>query len=173
MRLAYDGLIPAHCASSFGVIVFAMPKLLQFERFHATPSPKKCFNLSKWAENGIFQGVMHDDFDDTDTLPGQRLKAWRLKRGLTQTQLAKMVGTVSGQISLLENGERQLSVKWLLKLADALDVSAGWLLDHDPDELPPDIHEIWGAIPAPQQHLARDVLSAFRPEPPKKDGTNG
>ena len=111
-----------------------------------------------------------DDFDSCDTDAGNLLHAWREHRGLTQEELAEKVGTYSGQISLLENGKRQLSVKWLYRLADALDITPGWLVDHHPNDISSDIYDIWGRIPEPKKQHARDVMMTFQHFP--KNGTD-
>ena len=56
------------------------------------------------------------------------LRAWRTKRKLTQEQLADKVGTSANMIQYLESGERGLSLKWLRRLAPALDTTDGNLL---------------------------------------------
>jgi transcriptional regulator with XRE-family HTH domain len=59
---------------------------------------------------------------------GQRLRAARAARGLTQTQLAAMVGVPVSRISKLEIGTtRQPSFVLLGAVAAALDVSPTWL----------------------------------------------
>lgn len=63
------------------------------------------------------------------------LRAWREHRGLSQEQLAELVDTKGNVISLLESGERGLSDKWLRRLAPALGVSAGWLMDYSPEDV--------------------------------------
>ena len=64
------------------------------------------------------------------------LKAWREHRGMTQEQLAKAVEppTNTNMIQYLESGERGLSLKWLRRLADALDTTPGHLADYSPGE---------------------------------------
>ena len=147
-----------------------MNALFQIERINASEKSKNYFNLHKARISALVHNENMDDFDTCDEAAGNLLQAWREHRGLTQEQLAEKVGTYSGQISLLEHGKRQLSVKWLYRLADALDITPGWLLDHHPSKLPPDIHDMWGKIPEAQQSVVRDVLLAFRHAP--KDGTN-
>lgn len=49
-----------------------------------------------------------------------RIKEWRDRRGLLQTQLAKKVRTTQPTIVKLESGEMQLTEAWLRKLAKAL-----------------------------------------------------
>jgi len=64
------------------------------------------------------------------------LRAWRLHRDMTQEQLAKAVepSTNTNMIQYLESGERGLSLKWLRRLADALDTTPGHLADFAPGE---------------------------------------
>lgn len=144
-----------------------MAALFQIERISAS---EKCFNLAKAQFSELLHNESMDDFDSCDTDAGNLLQAWREHRGLTQEDLAEKVGTYSGQISLLENGKRQLSVKWLHRLADALDITPGWLLDHHPKDLSADILDIWGRIPDSQKSIARDVMIQFQHFP--KEGTN-
>ena len=90
------------------------------------------------------------------------LKAWREFRRMTQGNLAKAIDTTGSVISLLENGERRLSDKWLRRLAPALGTTPGHLLDHDPESLPTDLLEIWASIPEERKAQAMEVLSTFR-----------
>lgn len=90
------------------------------------------------------------------------LKAWREFRRITQDELASRVGTSQNMIAYLESGERGLSAKWLRRLAPALNTSPGHLLDHDPNDLPSDIIEIWGAIEEREKPQALRVLQSFR-----------
>lgn len=71
------------------------------------------------------------------------LQAWRLFRGLSQSELAERVGTNQNMIGYLESGDRGLSAKWLRKLAPALDTTPGMILEHDPRELDADVIDIW------------------------------
>ena len=96
------------------------------------------------------------------------LKAWRDFRDLTQAELAAKVGTNANMIGYLESGERGLSAKWLRRLADALQITPGHLLDHDPRDLPNDILEIWmNADPGQRRQLAEVAKALVR------TGTNG
>lgn len=90
------------------------------------------------------------------------LKAWREFRGLTQAELAEKVGTTGSVISLLENGERRLSDKWLRKLAPALNTGQGLLLENDPGALPTNILEVWADIPDERKDQALEILQTFR-----------
>jgi transcriptional regulator with XRE-family HTH domain len=81
---------------------------------------------------------------DSDKNGGpNHLRAWREFRSLTQSELAEKVDTNANMIGYLESGERGLSAKWLRRLAPALRTTPGMLLDHDPNDLPSDIHDIW------------------------------
>ncbi|MEM1045676.1 MAG: helix-turn-helix transcriptional regulator [Pseudomonadota bacterium] len=59
------------------------------------------------------------------------LKKQRLARGLTQSELARLVGTSQAQIFRLENAERKLTVEWAERLAPALSASVETLLFGD------------------------------------------
>lgn len=96
------------------------------------------------------------------------LKAWREFRHMTQEELAAKVGTTGAVISLLESGSRKLSPKWLRALAPALDTRPGYLLDHDPNDVPTDVMEIWGDISDEDKPAAIRALQGFR-----RTGTTG
>jgi len=51
---------------------------------------------------------------------GHQVACLRIERGLTQAQLAELVGTKQPSIARLERGERMPSVAFLEKVADAL-----------------------------------------------------
>ncbi len=52
--------------------------------------------------------------------PGYQIARLRTQRGLTQTQLAELVGTRQPSIARLENGTSQPSLTFLNKVAHAL-----------------------------------------------------
>ena len=81
---------------------------------------------------------------------------------MTQEQLALAIGTNASVISLLEDGKRRLSDKWLTRLAPALKVSRGWILDHHPDSMDTDFFEVWASIPENAKSQALDILQTFR-----------
>lgn len=97
------------------------------------------------------------------------LAAWRDFRKLTQADLAEKVGTNANMISYLESGERGLSLKWLRRLAPALDTNVGMLAQYDPRELDADLIDIWATVSTREQaklvELAKLLVA--------KDGTNG
>jgi transcriptional regulator with XRE-family HTH domain len=95
------------------------------------------------------------------------LRAWREKAGLTQDQLAALVGTAGNVIGLLESGERGLSDKWLRKLAPHLGTTPGYLLDHDPDEVDAEFLETVIQASKGRKALVLSVIRAL------KTGTDG
>lgn len=94
-------------------------------------------------------------------MPRHFLKEWREFTKISQDELADRVNTTKGVISLLENGHRGLSDKWAYKLADALNIRAGWLLDFDPGEVPTDILRTWLDIKDGDRPQALRVLRSF------------
>lgn len=60
---------------------------------------------------------------DMEDIEGQSLASLRMKRGFSQTALAKKIGTSQAHIARIEGG--QLSLRWdtVIRLADALGVS--------------------------------------------------
>lgn len=90
------------------------------------------------------------------------LREWREFRRMTQQQLADAVDTDKSVISLLESGGRGLSDKWARRLAPALHTTPGYLLDHDPEDLPTSILDIWADIPEENRDMAVRALEIFR-----------
>ena len=60
---------------------------------------------------------------------GQAVLLWRLKRGLTQEELAKRAGVPRPNLSAIERGQREVSLRTVRALAVALDVRPGVLVD--------------------------------------------
>lgn len=54
---------------------------------------------------------------------------WRLERGLTQNELAKKAGIPRPNLSAIERGRREVSLKTIYHLASALDLNPGALVD--------------------------------------------
>lgn len=61
-------------------------------------------------------------------MDGERLRYWRLVRGMTQRDLADRAGTTHAAISHIEAGKRQPRPSMILKLAEALGVKPEELL---------------------------------------------
>lgn len=60
---------------------------------------------------------------------GETIKALRLEKGLTQPQLADLVGVSKGMISIWENNINEPKATYLKALANALDVTVDQLLN--------------------------------------------
>lgn len=72
---------------------------------------------------------------------GERLRAARDKRGMTQAQLAEAVELYPSQISNYENGEKVPEGETMVLLADALDVSLDELARGIPRETPDEMRD--------------------------------
>lgn len=53
---------------------------------------------------------------------GESLKFWRLKKGLSQEELAQEAGTSTSFMGMLERGERSTTLEKISKIADALSI---------------------------------------------------
>ena len=62
---------------------------------------------------------------------GKLLRAARMKKGLTQQELADRIGIALQSYQRYEQGNREPSLKTLSTLADLLDVSADYLLGRE------------------------------------------
>ena len=59
---------------------------------------------------------------------GMKIKSLRLRKGLTQDNLAEMVSCNTSHISNIENNHTKVSLKVLLAIANSLDTSIDFLL---------------------------------------------
>jgi len=82
-----------------------------------SPLSKKTFKdwQAEQAQDPEFDVASHE------LEPGYQIARLRIQRGLTQTQLAEMVGTRQPSIARLENGTSVPSLSFLDRLATALD----------------------------------------------------
>lgn len=149
--------MPAAAASSVGV---SIPPTLQIAKVIAS------LNYCSLREAFLRDSLQNERMEDSKNGGPVYLRAWREYRRMTQDQLADAVGTTAAVISLLESGDRALSAKWLRRLAPALKTTPGHLLEHDPNDLPADVIDIWGAIEEREKPRALRVLESF------KTGTN-
>ena len=60
---------------------------------------------------------------------GQRVREWRLRRELSQADVARVTGITQASLSNYENGKRDMPLSTLLGVSAALNVSLGDLLD--------------------------------------------
>ncbi|WP_328435734.1 helix-turn-helix domain-containing protein [Nocardia puris] len=90
---------------------------------------------------------MSDDQHD-DRFIGQRVRAIRARRGISQQVLADRAGLSRGAIAKYEAGERPIdSRRTLLALAQALGVTLGDLTGHEHDKLDPATAGFHAAVP--------------------------
>lgn len=89
------------------------------------------------------------------------LKEWRLKRGLTQEQLAEKAGMTYSNVSSIELGRSGYTEATLQKFAKALDCDPVDLITRAPDD-EPDLWALWANAQPGQrrrfQRLARALL---------------
>lgn len=139
----------------------------QIATIFASPEYRKTGDEPKMAQSYI---AIMDDHDEKNGGPNH-LRAWMRYRGMTGAQLAAALdGNVTpGMVSDLANSKRQLSAKWLRRLAPILGTTPGHLLDHDPGDLPSSIAEIWLNATAEE----RRQLLALAKVVTQRDGTNG
>lgn len=62
---------------------------------------------------------------------GETIRTLRLEKGLTQPQLAQLVGVSKGMISIWENNINEPKASYLKALAVALDVTVDILLGNE------------------------------------------
>lgn len=159
--------MPAASAMPVGVIV-SMPAIFAnckdlvkgVSRVKVCSLPEDTF--AKCVQNGSMS-------DDKNGGPNF-LRQWREYRRMTQEALAAecVPPTTGSVISLLEEGERGLSLKWLRRLAPALRTRPGWLADLNPLEADTRTLELVEAVPQDQREQVNRILETF-----VKNGTDG
>lgn len=78
---------------------------------------------------------------------GKKLKKARVKRGLTQQELANLIETSKSVISGYENGKNDPARSVLLKLSKSLGVSLNYLMGWEDENEKPILENIPGIIP--------------------------
>jgi|SRR5262245_47324915 transcriptional regulator with XRE-family HTH domain len=84
-----------------------------------------------------------------------RIREARKMAGLSQAQVAKMLGLHRPSISEIEAGNRSVSAEEISKLAEIYEVSVSWLLGEDTEKL--DVHD-------DRLQLAARELKKLKPE---------
>ena len=92
--------------------------------------------------------------DKAATIPA-RLRAAREAAGLSQGQVAKLMGMHRPTISEMEAGNRKISAEELAKLADLYDTKVAWLLGEAPERTEHD---------DPKLQLAARELGKLKPD---------
>ena len=59
---------------------------------------------------------------------GERIRAVRIKKGMSQVELAEVCNLSVPYVSDIERGKKCFSVEMLYRISDALQVSTDWLL---------------------------------------------
>jgi transcriptional regulator with XRE-family HTH domain len=111
-----------------------------------------------------------------ENLIAARLKEARRLAGLSQGQVAKMLGIHRPTISEIEAGNRRVSATEIVSLAEIYDVSFSYLMGEGPSELSPSdprlqlaARELSKLSPEALQSLMR-ALAVFRVDDTKKAG---
>jgi transcriptional regulator with XRE-family HTH domain len=144
-------------------------KFIPLEYKHAREFARAFKVRWEWLLDGLGVPWLTESDADEDEYPAEgqsrpnNLRAWREHRGFTVAQLAKKSGVSAQTITGVESGEMDLSVKLLNKLADALSVTSGYVLDHEPGDADPTIFETVKAIPKERRGQALEILKTFRP----------
>ena len=113
------------------------------------------------------------DFVDEDVaIPRHFLREWREYKKLSQDDLAGLIGTSKSVISGFETG-RELSQSWLWRIATALRIQPGHILQTNPENMDTDIIELWASIPDEHKNTVRHQLEALSREDTKPNGTHG
>jgi transcriptional regulator with XRE-family HTH domain len=94
---------------------------------------------------------------------GDRVRALRHGRDLSQGQLAKLLGIPPTNVSAIERGVRGLSLQQLAKLAKALEVSPGEILNGHPSKLGqlPRRFERVRSLPRTKRRVLYEIIDAF------------
>jgi len=79
-----------------------------------------------------FSGAADDDYMLDSLTIGRRIRQLRSERGLTLDDLGTAIGRAPSQVSVIENGKRELKLGELQRFARVLDVSVEQLLSSEP-----------------------------------------
>lgn len=100
---------------------------------------------------------------------GERVRALRAARDMSQGDLAKVLGIQPTNVSAIERGVRGLSLQQLAKLATALDVVPGEILNSQPSKRPrsvssdrlPRRFERIRSLPRTKRRVLYEIIDAF------------
>lgn len=109
---------------------------------------------------------------DMTDFPNQ-IRTLRKTRGFTLAELGFRANVTDGHLSHLERGMRRLNHEVAQRIAHALGVTVGDLLNSvdNPDALNPSERDVivhYRAAPPEIQAAVRAVIVPYRPEPPKR-----
>jgi DNA-binding XRE family transcriptional regulator len=112
-----------------GWTTVSLTETLNGEKISLCACPGKVKNiLTDWyfvyVGNDRYQFQTHDRRTRLFTVFGQSLKSVRLEKGLTQTELGKLLGVKRSYISQVEHGQLSLSLSQIERMARVLNVEA-------------------------------------------------
>ena len=102
----------------------------------------------------------------------EKLKTARTQAGLSQQEVANLLGLKRPAISEIEAGRRNVRAEELNRLADIYHVRAEWLLSEDRDELSPKIEiaaRKLANLKADELDQILTLLDSLKDAPPPKD----
>jgi len=113
---------------------------------------------------------IHSTFNHLDMEFKDRIKQARTQMGLSQSKLADMIDVHVTNISRYERGENKPTSQVLSRLADALNISADYLMTGSTDEVAKatiadkellDQFRRIEQLPQDKKHLVKEFLDAF------------
>jgi transcriptional regulator with XRE-family HTH domain len=106
-----------------------------------------------------------------------RIREARKAAGLSQGQVAKMLGLHRPSVSEIEAGNRRVSVDELLRMAEIFDVEMSWLMGTAPEIVSTDdpkvqlaARELLKMKPDDLDRLLRIIAAARRDDGPDREG---
>ena len=93
---------------------------------------------------------------------GRNIRRYRLKRGMTQEQLAEAAELTSGYISRIENGTKSLRLSTLCRIAETLDTTVQSLLTSDDVSCDMRLLSLFADCETWEQALIIDVAEAAK-----------
>lgn len=93
---------------------------------------------------------------------GLKIQECRIRKGLTQAELAARAGVAQANLSNIEKGKRDLTVSMLIRLAGALEIRPSELIDEQAEEkrfalTRADIEKLAEVIVAPETRAASEI----------------
>lgn len=122
---------------------------------------------------------MTDKEEERKALIAERIREARKQAGLSQGQVAKLMGLHRPSVSEIEAGNRRVSADELAKLSELFDVSVAWLVGDAPETVETDdprvqlaARELKKLKPADLDRLMR-LLASMRDADDKPRGRGG
>lgn len=102
-----------------------------------------------------------------EALVAARVRQMRRVRGMTQERLAEAIGVSAKTLSRYERGELLIGLATLERIATALGVRVGILVEDDDGPSPEALLLIdeWGKLPGQKQALILELIAALQAAP--------